>query len=47
MVKKQPGWALPDLHEAQKRTKKEVKFQTAQFSIPFELLNLGRGKKYY
>ena len=47
MVNKQPGWALPDLHEAQKRTKKEVKFQTAQFSIPFELLNLGRGKKYY
>ena len=47
MVKKLPGWALPDLREAQKRTKNEVEFQTAQFSIPYEILNLGRGKKYY
>ena len=47
MVKKLPGLALPDLREAQKRTKNEVEFQTAQFSIPYEILNLGRGKKYY
>lgn len=46
-MKKQPGWALPDLHEAQKRTRKEAMVETSLFSIPPEVLNLGRGKSYY
>ncbi len=46
-MKKQPGWALPNLHEAQKRTKKEAVIERSLFQIPVEVRNLGLGKKYY
>ena len=46
-MKKQPGWALPDLHEAQKRTHKEATIERSLFEIPVEVRNLGKGKTYY
>ena len=46
-MKKQPGWALPDLHEAQKRTRKEAVIERSLFQIPVEVRNLGQGKTYY
>lgn len=47
MIKKQPGWALPDLKEAQKRTTKEATIEKSLFQLPPEVKNLGQGKKYY
>lgn len=47
MMKKQPGWALPDLKEAQKRTKKEAVIEKSLFQIPPEIKTLGQGKTYY
>ena len=47
MIKKQPGWALPDLKEAQKRTSKEATIEKSLFQLPPEVKNLGQGKKYY
>ena len=46
-MKTQPGWALPNLHEAQKRTQKEVTIEKSLFQIPSEVRTLGQGKKYY
>lgn len=47
MIKKQPGWVLPDLREAQKRTHQDSKIEKALFSIPVQCQDLGRGKYYY
>lgn len=47
MFKKQPGWALPDLKEAQKRTHKEAVIEKSLFQIPSEIRTIGQGKKYY
>lgn len=46
-MKKQPGWALPDLKEAQKRTQTSVAIETSIFQIPEQIKMLGQGKKYY
>ncbi|MGX8851936.1 tRNA (N6-isopentenyl adenosine(37)-C2)-methylthiotransferase MiaB [Amedibacillus sp. YH-ame10] len=47
MVKKQPGWALPNLKEAQKRTTKEAVIEKSLFQLPVEMKQIGLGKKYY
>lgn len=47
MVKQQPGWALPNLKEAQKRTTKEAVIEKSLFQIPVEIKQIGQGKKYY
>lgn len=47
MVKKQPGWALPNLKEAQVRTNQEVEIQKGLFAIPEDMQALGAGKTYY
>lgn len=47
MVKQQPGWALPNLKEAQKRTSKEAMIEKSLFEIPMEIKTIGQGKKYY
>lgn len=46
-MKKQPGWALPDLKEAQKRTQAEAHIEKNLFQIPEQIKMLGQGKKYY
>lgn len=46
-MKKQPGWALPNLKEAQIRTKQEVEIQHLPFTMSEELKQLGRGRSYY
>lgn len=46
-MKKQPGWALPDLKAAQVRTKQEVQVKHEQFFVPDDLQQLGTGKRYY
>lgn len=46
-MKKQPGWALPDLKEAQKRTQKESVIEKNLFQIPEQMKMIGQGKKYY
>ena len=46
-MKKQPGWALPDLKEAQKRTNAEAHIEKNLFQIPEQIKMLGQGKKYY
>lgn len=46
-MKKQPGWALPDLKAAQVRTKQEVEVKHEQFFVPEDLQHLGIGKHYY
>lgn len=46
-MKKQPGWALPNLKEAQIRTKKEVAIETSLFQIPAHITGIGRGKKFF
>lgn len=46
-MKQQPGWALPDLRAAQKRTKTESVIERSLFQIPTEIKQLGQGKKYY
>ncbi|MEG1474825.1 MAG: tRNA (N6-isopentenyl adenosine(37)-C2)-methylthiotransferase MiaB [Longicatena sp.] len=47
MVKSQPGWALPNLKEAQKRTSKESIIEKSLFEIPVQIKQIGLGKKYY
>ena len=47
MVKKQPGWALPDLKEAQKRSHHQTVIEKALFAIPPHIQMIGQGKKYY
>lgn len=46
-MKKQPGWALPDLKAAQKRTKQEVMIHHELFSVPKEIQGIGENKQYY
>ena len=46
-MKKQPGWALPNLQEAQKRTTKESHVERSLFQIPDEIRKIGQGKKYF
>lgn len=46
-MRKQPGWALPNLKEAQKRTKKEVLIEKSIFQISPEMKQLGVGRNYY
>lgn len=47
MIKQQPGWVLPNLREAQKRTHQDSKIEEALFSIPPQCQGIGQGKKYY
>ncbi len=47
MIKQQPGWVLPDLREAQKRTHQDSKIEKALFSIPAQCQGIGSGKYYY
>ena len=46
-MKKQPGWALPSLKEAQVRTHKQSQIEKGLFEIPTEAKLLGQGKRYY
>lgn len=46
-MKKQPGWALPNLKEAQVRTKKEAAIETSLFQIPAHIKSIGQGKKFF
>lgn len=46
-MKQQPGWALPNLRDAQKRTNKEAVVEQSLFDIPQTIRDFGRGKKYY
>lgn len=45
-MKQRPGWVLPDLKEAQKRTKNTID-RIDSFNIPDQARMLGRDKKYY
>ncbi len=47
MMKQQPGWVLPNLREAQKRTHQDSKIERALFTIPAQCQGIGRGKYYY
>ena len=47
IMKKQPGWALPNLKDAQVRTTKEAVIEKSLFQIPEQIRLLGQGKKYY
>lgn len=46
-MKKQPGWALPNLKEAQIRTKQEATIEKNLFEIPAEIRNMGHGRTYF
>lgn len=46
-MKKQPGWALPDLKAAQVRTKQEAVIRHELFSIPDSIQGIGKDKHYY
>lgn len=46
-MKKQPGWALPDLKAAQVRTHRQVPIRHEIFTVPEVMRRLGSGKKYY
>lgn len=46
-MKKQPGWALPDLKAAQIRTKQESLVRRELFSIPLPMQGIGSNKRYY
>lgn len=46
-MKKQPGWALPDLKAAQVRTKQEAAIRHELFSIPKDIEGIGAQKHYY
>lgn len=46
-MKKQPGWALPNLKDAQVRTTKEAVIEKSLFQMPEQIRMLGQGKKYY
>ena len=43
-MKKQPGWALPNLKDAQVRTTKEAVIEKSLFQIPEQIRLLGQGK---
>ncbi len=45
-MKQKPGWVLPDLKEAQKRTKNTIE-RIDSFTIPEAARMMGRDKKYY
>lgn len=46
-MKKQPGWALPNLKEAQVRTKQDVLIEKNLFEIPEQVRNMGVGRTYF
>ena len=46
-MKKQPGWALPDLKAAQVRTKQEAAIQHELFSVPDSIQGIGVNKRYF
>ncbi|MEG2305791.1 MAG: tRNA (N6-isopentenyl adenosine(37)-C2)-methylthiotransferase MiaB, partial [Erysipelotrichaceae bacterium] len=46
-MKKQPGWALPSLKDAQTRTKNKSLIENSLFSIPSEMQTIGKEKKYF
>lgn len=46
-MKKQPGWALPDLKAAQVRTPAQSPIRHEIFTLPESMRRLGIGKKYY
>lgn len=46
-MKKQPGWALPDLKAAQVRTNQEVEIKHELFTLPEQVRSLGIGRTYY
>ena len=45
-MKQKPGWVLPDLKEAQKRTTNTID-RVDTFTIPEAARMMGRGKKYF
>ena len=45
-MKQKPGWVLPDLKEAQKRTTNTID-RIDTFTIPEAARMMGRGKKYF
>ena len=45
-MKQKPGWVLPDLKEAQKRTTNTID-RIDTFNIPEAARMMGRGKKYF
>ena len=45
-MKQKPGWVLPDLKEAQKRTTKTID-RIDTFTIPEAARMMGRGKTYF
>ena len=45
-MKQKPGWVLPDLKEAQKRTTNTID-RIDTFTIPEVARMMGRGKKYF
>ena len=45
-MKKRPEWVLPDLKEAQRRTKKEIQ-RINSYIIPEDAKFIGQGKSYY
>ena len=45
-MKIKADWILPDLKQAQKRTKKEIE-RIDHFEIPENARFIGQGKKYY
>lgn len=46
-MKKQPGWALPDLKAAQVRTKQEAAIRHELFSVPDSIQGIGVNKRYF
>lgn len=46
-MNKLPGWALPNLKEAQIRTRQEVSIEKNLFAVPAEMRQMGNGKRYY
>lgn len=47
MNQSKPGWVLPSLKNAQKRTKDTVNIEKALFEIPAEVKSLGNGRHFY
>ena len=46
-MKKQPGWALPNLKAAQVRTKQEAAIRHELFSVPDSIQGIGVNKRYF
>ncbi|HJC37281.1 MAG TPA: tRNA (N6-isopentenyl adenosine(37)-C2)-methylthiotransferase MiaB [Candidatus Merdibacter merdavium] len=46
-MKQQPGWVLPDLRAASRRTHTASVIEKSLFSIPDECRNMGKGRRYY